>query len=258
MKLVQDITLGLRTYGQAIGYIFRKKLAWFFLFPLLLNILLFMGGWEYIGQLSEATQEFLKGYLDLEHATFWGAQTLNTLLSGFIWILFKILFFLIFAYFGGYIIIILLSPVFSFLSERTEKIQTGHEYPFQLKQLLRDIFRGVCIATRNLLIELALTILLFLLSFVPVIGWFSAIILFFVSAYFYGFSFMDYALERKKLNLRQSVQFMRENKGIVIANGMIFSLCLVIPFCGVSLSSFAAIVSVVAGTLAIDEKWKSK
>lgn len=146
-----------------------------------------------------------------------------------------------------------MSPVFSYLSERTEKIKTGVDYSFSLRQLVKDVLRGVIIAVRNFSIEIILTLLMFILSFIPIIGWFAAIMLFFISAYFYGFSFMDYALERKKLNLRQSVQFMRENKGIVIANGFVFSLCLIIPFCGVSFSSFAAVISVVAGTLAISE-----
>lgn len=258
MKLIKDFGFGLRTYSEAMHYIFRKKLAWFFIFPLLLNILLFWFGWEYIGNLSEQSRVFLENWIDLENADFWGSDFLRATIGGFIWIVFKILFFLIFAYFGGYIIIILMSPVFSYLSERTEKIKTGNDYPFQFKQFVRDIIRGIFIAVRNLCIELLLTALMFILSFIPIIGWAAAIFLFFISAYFYGFSFMDYAIERKKLNITQSVQFMRENKGIVIANGFVFSLCLIVPFCGVSFSSFAAIISVVAGTLAVDEIWKKE
>lgn len=258
MKLIKDFGFGLRTYSEAMHYIFRKKLAWFFIFPLLLNVLLFWFGWEYIGNLSEQSRVFLENWIDLENADFWGSGFLRATIGGFIWIVFKILFFLIFAYFGGYIIIILMSPVFSYLSERTEKIKTGNDYPFQFKQFVRDIIRGIFIAVRNLCIELLLTVLMFILSFIPIIGWAAAIFLFFISAYFYGFSFMDYAIERKKLNITQSVQFMRENKGIVIANGFVFSLCLIVPFCGVSFSSFAAVISVVAGTLAVDEIWEKE
>jgi CysZ protein len=258
MQFFKDFFFGLRTYTQALHFIFRKRLAWFFLFPLLLNILLFWFGWEYINGLADYSENFLKNWLDLENANFWGSGFLKATIGGFVWVVFKVLFFLIFAYFGGYIIIILLSPVFSYLSERTEQLQTGNDYPFQFKQLLKDIIRGVRIAIRNLFIELLLTILIFFLSFIPIIGWFSAILLFFISAYFYGFSFLDYAIERKKLTPKQSVQFMRENKGIVIANGFVFSLCLIIPFCGVSFSSFAAIISVVAGTLAVDEIWDKR
>lgn len=257
MKFFEDFRFGIHTYREALSYIFKKGLAWFFLFPLILNILLFVGGWEYLGQLTTMARDYIQNWLDLENATFWGAKTIDTILSGFIWLLFKILFFLTFAYLGGYIIIIILSPIFSYLSEKTEKLRSGEEYVFDIRQILKDVVRGITIALRNLFIELILAVLMFILSFIPVIGWFSALILFLISAYFYGFSFMDYALERKKLNIRDSIQFMRKNKGMVVANGLIFSLCLILPFCGVSLSSFAAIVSVVAGTIAIEDRWET-
>jgi CysZ protein len=258
MKFIKDFSFGLQTYAEAIQYIFRKRLAWFFIFPILFNIILFWLGWDYIGDLAQQSQTYLQGYLDLENADFWGSGFLKAALGGFIWLTFKILFFLIFAYFGGYIILIIMSPVFSYLSERTEKIETGKDYPFEIEQFAKDIIRGVLIAIRNLFIELALSILMFILSFIPIVGWLAAIFLFFVSAYFYGFSFLDYAIERRKMSIAQSVHFMRVNKGIVIANGFIFSLCLIVPFCGASISSFAAIVSVVAGTLAVDKIWKKE
>ena len=253
MSFFKDFSFGLRTYSEALSFIFKKKLAWFFLFPLAFNILLFWFGWDMVNEYSDAAKMYLQNQFELKQGDFWGSGFLSTVMDTFVWLTFKIMFFLLFAYLGGYVIIILMSPVFSYLSERTEKIKTGIDYPFSFRQLVKDVLRGVIIAVRNFSIEVILTLLMFILSFIPIIGWFAAIILFFISAYFYGFSFMDYALERKKLNLRQSVQFMRENKGIVIANGFVFSLCLIIPFCGVSLSSFAAIISVVAGTLAISE-----
>ncbi|RZT96681.1 CysZ protein [Ancylomarina subtilis] len=253
MTFFKDFGFGLRTYSEALSFIFKKKLAWFFLFPIAFNILLFWFGWDLVSHFTETAKVYLENQLQLKQGDFWGSGFLKTAMDAFVWITFKVMFFLLFAYLGGYIIIILMSPIFSYLSERTEKIKTGVDYPFSIVQLLKDVLRGVLIAIRNFSIELLLTGLMFILSFIPIIGWFAAIMLFFISAYFYGFSFMDYALERKKLNLKQSVQFMGENKGIVIANGFVFSLCLIIPFCGVSFSSFAAIISVVAGTLAISE-----
>ncbi len=253
MSFFKEFSFGLRTYSEALSFIFKKKLAWFFIFPLIFNILLFWFGWDMVNEFSDTSKIYIENKLQLDQSTFWGSGFLKTMMDAFVWLTFKIMFFLLFAYLGGYIIIILMSPVFSYLSERTEKIKTGVDYPFSFRQLVKDVLRGVIIAVRNFSIEVILTLLMFILSFIPIIGWLAAIMLFFISAYFYGFSFMDYALERKKLNLRQSVQFMRENKGIVIANGFVFSLCLIIPFCGVSLSSFAAIISVVAGTLAVSE-----
>lgn len=53
----------------------------------------------------------------------------------------------------------------------------------------------------------------------------------------------------KNFNLKQSVRFMRLNKGIAIANGSIFALVMYIPFCGVTFAGFVAIISVVAATI---------
>lgn len=256
MKLFNDIGNGLVAYPKAIGLIFSNGLWWYFLFPILLNILFFVGGFYGIGVLSDTVQSWLTTALESDSETFLGIAFLkdiglyvNKIASGFLWIFLKMIFFFIFATFGGYIVIICLSPIFAILSEKTEEILTQKKYPFNADQLMRDIVRGVLIAFRNLFIETLFIILFFILSFIPVIGQVAAVIMFFISAYFYGFSFIDYYLERQKYNLRQSVRFMRLNKGVAIANGSIFALVMFIPFCGITLAGFVAIVSVVAATI---------
>lgn len=165
-------------------------------------------------------------------------------------------FFFLFLFFGGYIIVAIMSPVFSIISEKTEKILTGNDYPFDFFQFLKDIVRGVLLAIRNALLQLLISVLLFFLSFVPLLGFVTPILMFLVSAYFFGFSFMDYAIERQRLSVKDSVKYMRDNKGLVMGNGFIFAVVLLVPFLGVLISGFAAIVSVVAGTLLVAEKSK--
>jgi CysZ protein len=65
---------------------------------------------------------------------------------------------------------------------------------------------------------------------------------------------MDYTNERRRLTVKQSVQFIRKNKGVAIANGAVFSFLLMVPYCGYSLAGFGAIISVVAATIAIHQK----
>jgi hypothetical protein len=55
------------------------------------------------------------------------------------------------------------------------------------------------------------------------------------------------------MTISQSVSFMRRNKGSIIGNGMIYSIFMLIPFCGVTLAGFAAIVSVVAATISVHQ-----
>lgn len=44
MNFFNDIGNGLAAYPKAIGLIFSNGLWWYFLFPILLNILFFVGG----------------------------------------------------------------------------------------------------------------------------------------------------------------------------------------------------------------------
>ena len=144
MSASKDIEIGFRTYGQAIGFIFKKGLWWYFVFPIVLNIILFFGGFALIDMLIEMVQSWLLGSIGMEGGddSFFG-NLFNNFLTGFIWLVFKLLFFFVFAWFGGYVILVLLSPVFAFLSEKTEKIITGNHYPFSADQLMRDVVRGV-------------------------------------------------------------------------------------------------------------------
>lgn len=253
-KFFQDIALGLNTWFKAVGFIFKNNLWGFFFVPIGINILLFLFGFYGISYLTDTLQEYLLTITSLNNAEFFGSEFLKTTLSGAVWIILKIIFFFLFTYLGGFITLIIMSPFLAMLSEKTEEKLTGNKYPFDADQLARDIVRGVIIALRNMFIETGYVILAFILSFIPVINIAAQIVLFFISSYFYGFSFMDYTNERRRLSVKQSVLFIRENKGIAIANGAVFSLLLMIPFCGASLAGFGAIISVVAATLAIHQK----
>ena len=137
--------------------------------------------------------------------------------------------FLILAFLGGHVVLILMSPILAIVSEKTESILEGNEYPFTLKQLLIDIVRGIRISIRNSAFEMLFIVLLFGLSFVPLLGLGTSPILILVSAYYYGFSFIDYNLERKQYTVSESVNYMKKNRGIVMGNGIVFALVLAIP-----------------------------
>ncbi|MCB0401554.1 MAG: EI24 domain-containing protein [Flavobacteriales bacterium] len=257
--MFKNFGVGFRAYGKAIEMVFSRHLWYYLLFPVLLNIIFLVAGWLGIGSLSDWVEGWLQNALKIDDDSFWGAEYLAPvsdyiagIAGGVVWLILKFTFFFIFAYFGGYIVIICLSPVFAFLSERTEELLTGNEYPFNGDQMMRDVVRGVLIASRNLFIELFYMFAVFILGlFIPFIGGLlGSVFLFFVSSYFYGFSFIDYTNERRRMTVKQSVQFMRANKGMAIANGLVFSFFLMIPWCGVTLAGFIAIFSVVAATIA--------
>jgi CysZ protein len=248
MNKSRQISLGIKTYGQAVGFIFRNKLAWTFLVPIALNILLFIGGQALISDFKDYLEELLFTYIDIKQSGFWGGA-----LSWVLTIFINILFILVFVYISGFIVLIILSPLLAYLSEKTEKILTKRTYDTSVSQLIQDVFRGIAIALRNLFIEILFIVAMFFVGFIPVIGLLGALVLFLVSAYFYGFSFIDYTNERKRLTVRESVGVVRRYRWLAISNGGVFALFLMVPFCGAFLSVFVAIVSVVAATLAMNK-----
>lgn len=254
MGHLKDIQTALGSYSRAVEFIRKNGMMKFFVLPVLLNILLLLLGLNLVSSLTTSALEAIESAWHPESWDFWGAEFLAGALNLFIWLILRIFFFLLFAFIGGYVILMLLSPVLAYLSEKTEQILLGTEVPFSWLQLIKDAWRGIALAARNFLIELGAMILLFFLSFIPVVGLISAPLLFFISSYYYGFSFIDYTAERRRLKVRESIQFVKQNKGIAIGNGLPFALALLIPVIGVSLSGFLAIISTVAATMAILRK----
>ncbi len=251
MGLSKDIQIGMGNYGRAIQFIFKHKLFWAFLVPLALNILLLSSLLIWINELTDQSIDYMNGLIQADSWDFWGADFLKSTVNFLIGTLLYLFSFLVYAFVGGYIILIILSPLLSYISEKTEKIVSHKEFDFSWKQLFKDSWRGILIALRNFGIELLAMLVLFFVSFIPLIGLLTAPALFFISSYYYGFSFMDYTSERRRLGLKQSISFVKQKKGIALGNGIPFALCLLIPFVGVSLSAFVAIVSTVAATLSI-------
>lgn len=133
---------------------------------------------------------------------------------------------LVFFYFSlfKYLFLIIGSPIFAYLSEKTESILEGVDFPFNLQQLLTDVWRGVRLALRNTLWQSVYVLSLLLLSFLPVVGWITPIIALLTECFYYGSSMMDYSLERHKLSYSQSVEYISRHKGIAIGNGLMFYL----------------------------------
>ncbi|MAX79597.1 MAG: hypothetical protein CL843_05415 [Crocinitomicaceae bacterium] len=248
MNVLHQLSLGLKAFRKAIPFIFKHKMGWLFLIPIALNIVLFSAGFASIGSLIELI--LAEDWIQKENWNFWGGEYLNESLYWIIQIGMRILFFILFAYFGGFIVLILLSPVLAYVSERTEKTIKQTDYPFQFSQFLKDIWRGILVAVRNFGIEMLWVGITFLIAFIPIIGWFSPLLMFFVSSYFYGFSFIDYYNERRKYNVAQSARYVRKQKGIAISIGALYASTLIIPIIGSTLAGFMAIIATVGATMA--------
>jgi CysZ protein len=206
-------------------------------------MILFLFGMYVFWQSSNAVVSYITGTLGIDK---WVHRQDSDLLS-FLFLMGEMMvrLILIFFYFSlfKYLFLIIGSPVFAYLSERTEAIIEGKDFPFSFRQLMKDIFRGIKLALRNTLWQAVFTISILILSFFPVVGWVTPVIMLFVECYYYGFSMLDYSSERHKLSPSESIEYITKHKGLAIGNGMIFYLMHLIPFAGWLLAPAYAVVA---------------
>lgn len=261
MGFWSDLGKGISTHVRGIEFISKHNLWHFFLYPFLILILLFIGGYWSILELADWIVDWALDYFGLSVASTdegwlgW-LEVAGTFLVSFI---LKLAFLLIFSSYVKYIVLIICSPILALLSERIDEIISGKKYPFNFGQFLHDMLRGILVTLRNLAFETVVIAGCFILGFLPVLGPVIAIIAYpflkLVAWYFMGFAMMDYSYERMRMTIGQGTAFTRKHKGIAIGNGFIFSMILLLPFIGVII---APVLSVVAATLAVLEVRKEE
>jgi len=242
MIISQQLKLALSAYLKAIHLIWTNHLVRYLLIPVLLNIFLVValvysgiGVSDWINGIIEQSVENMNGWI---HAAMTAIK-----------IILPIVFFAIFIFIGGTIVNILMSPIYTLLSEKTETILTGKEFPFDFKQTLKDIWRAIRIAVRNTIKQLSLIILCLPLNLIPVVGSIiSLVLIFIINAYYFGCGFMDYTYERWRLSPKESRKEIHKIKYITFANGAVYSLPLYI-ICGTFIAAFIGGISTVAATI---------
>jgi CysZ protein len=155
------------------------------------------------------------------------------------WMILMFFYFSLFKFFW----LIVGSPVFAYLSEKTAAIIEGRDFPFSLRQLLNDIARGVKVALRNSFWQTFYTLGLLLLSLFPLIGWTTPILSILIECYYYGFSMIDYSCERRKMSAASSIKYVGRHKGLAIGNGIVFYLMHMIIGIGWILAPSYAVVA---------------
>ncbi|PKR81240.1 hypothetical protein CW751_06545 [Brumimicrobium salinarum] len=272
MKFIQHFILGIKSYWKAIHFIQKHKLYWFLPIPALLMLLIYYVGSQFAHWQSD-----------------WSANEgclVCTNMNETIWFLLKLLLSisigLILMKFAKYIVVVLLSPMLSVISQIVEKKLTSNTYPFSLQQTMHDVKRGVRIAMRNVMYEYIFFLLILIVS---AVGWEEVhhspffYLTFAIGFFYYGFSFIDYVNERRRLDIDQSIHFIRRHRGLAIAIGSVYSIFILVPvdlgkmlsfegfldnpftimgtvlfqFLMWMLASIAPILTIVAATIAMDD-----
>jgi len=253
--MLKEIVIAFQSYFQAHYFIMKHKLWKWIVIPGLIYAILFIGGLYFFLTSSNAAIRFMmeaggiKAWLDkiqtswISFMFLFGQIMLQLVLLLFYFSLFK------------YLFLIIGSPVFSYLSEKTESILEGKDFAFSFSQLAKDIVRGIRLAFRNLVWQSVYMVTIFFLSLVPFVGWIMPLVALFIECYYLGFSMLDYSSERHRLGYIQSIKFVGNHKGLAIGNGMVFYLLHLLPVIGWMLAPGYAVT---AATLSLINAKKSK
>jgi CysZ protein len=241
--MLKEIITAIQAYFKTHQFIIKHRLwKWIFIPGLIYTILFCVGIYLFLKSSNSAISFVLfktgiKDWMEGMHNSW-----LNWLLI-FSQIMLQLVALLFYFSLFKYLFLIIGSPVFAYLSEKTESIMEGREFPFSFTQLLKDIVRGIKIALRNMLWQTVYTISIFILAFIPVVGWITPLIALLVECYYLGFSMLDYSSERHKLSTSQSIAFIGKHKGLAIGNGMIFYMMHLIPILGWILAPSYAVIA---------------
>jgi CysZ protein len=260
MTFFEKIGLGFKSFSKAHQFIKQHRLWHFVYIPGIINAILFF---LFINWVTSSITEWIDGVFsfDCDDGGVLGwFCSIFSFLTGFLeyfirWMLYAALIG-VYLFIYKSIILLLYSPVLAYLIEVVEKKHKGIDTPFKLEQFLKDTVRGIVLATRGILLEgLIIIIALFILAFVPIINIIQPILMWLVSSYFLGVSMLDYTLERKGLNVKESIIYSKQNKSLASSIGSVFQLVFLIPAIGWMV---APTYSAVAAYFAVDELDKGK
>ncbi len=230
-------------YRTALQLISSLKLGVYFLIPALISLLVGAGLVYGIIGLGDNLGAWIGSQYPFEMGAIWFAKAGQWIGYILISMLAIILF--------RYIIMMFLAPFLSPLSAKVEQYYRPMDPAgWSIRQISSEIARAIRLNIRNLVRELFLTMLLLILGLIPIIGWIAGLLILIVQAYYSGFQNMDFTLERH-YNLKESVRFVKANRGLAIGNGIVFIFLLMIPVLGLLIGPPLAVV---AATIGVVEK----
>jgi len=243
--MITQFLKGFTSYGRALAFISKHGLYGHFITSGVISLII----GAVIVYTGYAISDDIAGYLSSWYPFEWGSgvmEKITTTLSG---LLIIVLGFWIFKY----ILLICISPFMGPLSSKVEVITKPNTAGsvFSLAQMSYEMIRGVRIASRNVVREILLTILILLLGLIPLFSIPATILLVLVQAYYLGFAHFDYFLERRA-SVPESVTYVRAHRWQAIGNGSGFLLLLLLPILGLFLAPVLGTVS--ATLVALDNE----
>lgn len=223
--MLKEIIVAIQSFSEANRFIQEHKLWKWIVLPGIIYALLFIISMYLFSQSATNVIDYLTtttGLGDhlLKIQNSW-LGFLFTFAGVILWLLLLQFYFSLFKY----LILIIGSPVFAYLSEKTQIIlENKEDHGLNWAELKKDAWRGIKLVGRNVLWQTFFFIILLLLTLVPVAGWITPLIALFLECYYYGFSMFDYSCAKQNISPRQSIEFAGRHRGLAIGNGLVFYL----------------------------------
>lgn len=234
--MIRDITDMISAYFQVFTLASRYKLYSYLFISGVISFIIGGAIFTSAYAFSDDIGNFIKEAYPWE----WGRAAIDVMAEWFSGILITVIGLFLYKY----IILILVGPIMSPLSEKLEEGLSGDDSGIQFSwiRMMKEMVRGIRIGLRNIFKEIFYTILLLIASLIPGVAFLSAPGIYMVQAYYAGFGNLDFFLERH-YNVRESARFVRKYRGAAVANGAIFLLILLIPVIGLILAPFMATIA---------------
>lgn len=241
--MLKELILSIKAFFRAHQFILENKLWKWMIVPGILYATLFILGMNHFSDTSSSFIEWiilktgLKNWIDSLNSDWLGFF----IVYGSFWLWFTLLMFY-FAIFKS-IFLILYAPLFSYLHLKVEAINNGIPFVFNKSIYLKLIWRAIRISLRNLLWQTVYLIPIVLFCSIPLIGWFTPIFTILLECYYFGYAMLDYGLATEKLSKEAAAQYIGNQKGLAIGNGMLFYSFHLIPIVGWMTAPFYSLVA---------------
>ena len=241
--LLEELIIAIQSYFKAHRFIKKNRLWKWILIPGIIYAILFVLGIYYFWHSVSFIIDYFFSVVGIKA---WFAKV-NARWLQFIFLFGQLILQLVLMlfYFScfKYFFLIAGSPLFAYLSEKTDAILNGRTYSFSLQKLLKDILRGIIISLRNFFWQTVYTIGILLLGIIPVFGWITPLLALFNECFYFGFAMLDYTNERKGRSASESIDLVNRHKGLAVGNGMVFFGMHLLPVIGWVIAPAYAIIA---------------
>jgi uncharacterized protein involved in cysteine biosynthesis len=239
--MFREIMVGARTYPRAWRLAWSEKLWPILMVPGLMGVLYFPIGMAVTFECSNLLAGYIRDYWlpqFLKHEVF----TIFLLIA-----LWAMAFYLAIILFTN-VILIICSPLFTYLSRKTEeKLARGAKIPEDAFGLLKGTLRAIIMGIASLAVAVLCFGFCLGLLLIPVLGQIAmAVLLPITQMLLAGHSFVDFTLERRGFGVLKSFGFAARHRYRLLGCGAVFVLLALVPIIGWFIGPT---LGVVAGTI---------